>query len=88
MERGIQLTHGHLSGLRDASHRIRQLSERRREVLALIGQDLSNQEIARVLHIEERTVKAHTAALFDQLGLDSRVKLAQVALLNGIQDCT
>ncbi|MFE4513255.1 LuxR C-terminal-related transcriptional regulator [Kitasatospora sp. NPDC056783] len=74
--------------MRAAAVRVRGLSRRRAEVLALIGTDCSNQEIAAALRIEERTVKAHTAALFEQLGVHSRIQLAQAALLVRLEDCT
>ena len=77
----VRPTRHHLAELRNAAVRVRPLSRRRREVPALIGQGLSNQQIARRLHVEERTVKAHTTALFASLGVDSRIKLAQAALL-------
>ncbi|WP_188300990.1 response regulator transcription factor [Streptomyces sp. CBMA156] len=77
-----------MSRLRIAADRAKGLSQRRAQVLALIGTDLSNQEIASLLRIEERTVKAHTAALFAQLGVHSRIQLAQAALLSRLEDCT
>lgn len=82
------LTTDHLSRMRAAADRVRGLSQRRAQVLELIGTDLSNQEIATALRIEERTVKAHTAALFEQLGVCSRIQLAQAALLFRLEDCT
>ncbi|WP_406200883.1 LuxR C-terminal-related transcriptional regulator [Kitasatospora sp. NBC_01560] len=82
------MTHDHLDRLRIAADRTKGLSRRRAEVLDLIGKDFSNQEIAALLQIEERTVKAHTAALFEQLGVGSRIQLAQAALLCRLEDCT
>ncbi|GAA2124554.1 hypothetical protein GCM10009759_76310 [Kitasatospora saccharophila] len=75
----------HLAELRAAAVLVGLLSRRPREVLALIGRGLSNQEIARLPHIEERTAKAHTAALFANIGVDSRTELTQAALLMEIE---
>jgi len=45
------------------------LSPRRREVLSLIAEGLSNAAIAQRLHASERTVEKHVAAIFSALGL-------------------
>lgn len=52
-----------------------ELSPREHEVLELIILARSNREIAIVLGIEERTVKAYVASLFRKTGIDSRVAL-------------
>lgn len=45
------------------------LSLREREVLALIAEGHSNGSVARLLFVSERTVEAHTAAIFQKLDL-------------------
>lgn len=45
------------------------LSEREREVLALLAEGLSNHAIAGRLFVTDRTVEAHNKAIFDKLGL-------------------
>jgi DNA-binding NarL/FixJ family response regulator len=52
------------------------LSIREREVLALVGQGLSNRLIARRLGIAEKTVKAHLTRVFTQIGVTDRVQAA------------
>ncbi len=54
-----------------ARQRHAQLSEREREVLALIVQGLTNKEIGRALGLSPRTVETHRAHLFDKLEVDS-----------------
>lgn len=49
------------------------LTDRQREVLALLAHGHSNAEIALALGIAERTAKAHMAGIFDALAVDSRV---------------
>lgn len=52
------------------------LTKREREVALEAAKGLSNKEIARVLDITERTVKAHLSASFERLGLKDRLQLA------------
>ncbi|MDP3290952.1 MAG: response regulator transcription factor [Sulfuricurvum sp.] len=52
------------------------LSEREREIARYIAQGLSNHQIAEVLEITERTVKAHLLSCYKKLGLNDRVSLA------------
>ena len=49
-----------------------ELSEREREVLALIGQGLSNSEIANRLHISGKTVRNHVTNIFGKLEIAER----------------
>jgi DNA-binding NarL/FixJ family response regulator len=48
------------------------LTEREREVLKLLGQGLSNKEIADALVISENTVKRHLKAIFAKLDVSNR----------------
>ncbi|MCU0263562.1 MAG: response regulator transcription factor [Candidatus Nanopelagicales bacterium] len=52
------------------------LTAREWEVLALIGQGLSNRLVARRLGIAEKTVKAHLTSIFGQIGATDRVQAA------------
>ncbi|WP_406199911.1 LuxR C-terminal-related transcriptional regulator [Kitasatospora sp. NBC_01560] len=77
-----------LDELRRPAARIAELSDRQEEVLRLLVLDLSNREVADRLGITERTVKAHVAALMERLGVDSRLRLALVALFHRMSNCT
>lgn len=59
-----------------ASDRLRLLTEREREVAKAVARGDSNKEIAQQLNITERTVKAHTASLFEKFGVRDRLQLA------------
>jgi pimeloyl-ACP methyl ester carboxylesterase/DNA-binding CsgD family transcriptional regulator len=50
------------------------LSPRERETLSLLGEGLSNSEIAERLGISEKTVRNHLSHLFDKLGVWSRAQ--------------
>lgn len=55
---------------RRASNPLEQLSEREREILALMAQGRSNQAISHRLHLSERTVESHVGSIFSKLGLE------------------
>lgn len=59
-----------------------QLSERELEVLELVGQGLSNREIAEKLFLSEGTVRNYVTALLEKLGLRDRTQLAIFYLKN------
>lgn len=48
-------------------------------MLALVGRGLSNQEIARELHLSEGTVKAHVSSILRGLDVQNRVQAAITA---------
>ncbi|RME86003.1 MAG: DNA-binding response regulator [Caldilineae bacterium] len=50
------------------------LTEREREVWALIAEGLTTQEIARRLHLSENTVKFHCKNLYGKLGVSNRAE--------------
>ena len=50
------------------------LSERELEVLALIAQGLTNQEIGRRLYLSLNTVKVHTRNIYSKLGVNNRTQ--------------
>lgn len=52
--------------------RLAELTPREREVLQLLGQDLSNRQIAERLFIEVGTVKNHVHSILKKLNVDSR----------------
>ncbi len=56
------------------------LTEREREVLALMVEGLSNQEIADRLFLSLGTVKFHAGNIYSKLGVDSRVAAVTLAI--------
>jgi DNA-binding NarL/FixJ family response regulator len=65
-------------------HPADELTDREREVLRLVAEGRSNQEIANVLHISERTARTHVSHVIMKLGLVSRVQAALWAVRNGL----
>ncbi|MEU6646754.1 response regulator transcription factor [Saccharomonospora sp. NPDC046836] len=60
------------------------LSEREREVVALIGEGLSNAEIGGRLHLSEATVKGYVSAVLSKIGAANRVQAALLAYRGGL----
>ncbi|MEW6572122.1 MAG: response regulator transcription factor [Bacillota bacterium] len=60
------------------------LTGREREVLLLLGKNLSNQEIGNALYLSESTVKTHLRSIFRKLGVRNRVEALVVAHRLGI----
>jgi DNA-binding NarL/FixJ family response regulator len=61
-----------------------QLSNREREVLAMVAEGLQNKQIARRLGISEKTVKAHLTGVFRAIGVTDRTQAALWAERNRI----
>ncbi|MEV7281642.1 response regulator transcription factor [Streptomyces sp. NPDC093111] len=59
--------------------RLAALSERERSVLGLIGEGLTNRQIAKRLYLSEKTVKNHISRLLTKLGVERRVQAAVIA---------
>jgi DNA-binding NarL/FixJ family response regulator len=72
--------------LRDApdDSRIRSLTEREREVLALVGQGLNNEEIGARLYLSPLTAKTHVSRIMSKLLARDRVQLVVTAYESGL----
>lgn len=60
------------------------LTEREREVIALVGEGLKNQQIAERLYISGTTVRHHLTSIFSKLGLSDRLELLLYAYRHGL----
>ncbi|MBW8009619.1 MAG: response regulator transcription factor [Chloroflexi bacterium] len=60
------------------------LSERDVDILRLLGQGMSNQEIAETLFLSEKTVRNRLSLVFKQLNLKNRTEAALYALRKGL----
>lgn len=70
--------------MRAPNEGIASLTERERTVIALVGEGRSNQEIARVLGISERTARTHVSNILGKLDLGSRTQAALLAVKTGL----
>jgi DNA-binding NarL/FixJ family response regulator len=79
---------GHFSHARRAPTEARRdvgaLTEREREVLALLAQGLSNGELADTLHVTLPTVKTHVSRILAKLGARDRTQLVIIAYEAGL----
>ncbi len=71
-------------GPRAEPEALHQLTEREREVLALLGRGMSNKEIAAQLSISEKTAKFHVSSILGKLGLADRTQAALFASKHGL----
>ncbi|MFF8652960.1 response regulator [Streptomyces huasconensis] len=55
------------------------LTDREREILALVGEGLTNREIGTRLYLAEKTVKNNISRLLAKLGVERRVQAAVIA---------
>ncbi len=64
--------------------KIASLTEREREIVALICEGLQNTDISARLHISAITVRNHLSAIFGKLGVTGRLELAIYAFRHGL----
>ena len=60
------------------------LTKREVEILKLLCEDMSNDEISRILFISPRTVDGHRANIINKLGVKGKVGLVKYALKNNL----
>lgn len=73
-----------VSGARTTAATPRALSQRQREVLQLIAEGHTNQQIGERLFISESTVKKHVSSVFQKLELSTRAEAAAWAWKHGL----
>ena len=64
--------------------RLARLTEREREVLSLVAEGLSNDEIAGRLYLSPLTTKTHVSRIMTKLGARDRAQLVVIAYESGL----
>ncbi|HET9221011.1 MAG TPA: response regulator transcription factor [Roseiflexaceae bacterium] len=64
--------------------RIAMLTDREREVIALVGEGLKNKQIGDRLSITETTVRHHLTSIFAKFGVESRLEMVIFAHRHGL----
>jgi DNA-binding NarL/FixJ family response regulator len=67
----------------DVSHRAL-LTPREEEVVKLVAEAYTNDEIGALLHISKKTVERHRANILEKLGMRDRVELTRYAIRRGL----
>jgi NarL family two-component system response regulator LiaR len=60
------------------------LTDRETEVLSLLARGKANKQIASILYVSEKTVKAHVSSILMKLGVQSRTQAALYAVRTGL----
>jgi DNA-binding NarL/FixJ family response regulator len=60
------------------------LTPREEEILKLVAEAHTNDEIAELLHISKKTVERHRANILEKLGMRDRVQLTRYAIRRGL----
>ncbi|MFD6953314.1 DNA-binding response regulator [Nocardiopsis sp. TSRI0078] len=68
----------------EAAARLDVLTDRERDVLALVGRGMSNQEIGAELHLSPATARTHVGRVLAKLGARDRVGLVVIAYETGL----
>ena len=67
-----------------AESKVRQLTEREKEIVGLVSQGLQNKQIAERLFISHLTVRHHLTSIFEKVGVSSRLELILYAFNEGL----
>jgi DNA-binding NarL/FixJ family response regulator len=65
-----------------ANETLKSLTKRELEILRLVAEGLSNEEIAKRIFISDKTVKTHLTNIFDKLQVNNRFKAALLVMPN------
>ena len=71
---------------RDRSDPYNQLTDREKDVLKLVAEGYTTQEVADILVISPKTVEGHKTSLMSKLDIHSRIDLVKYAVRRGIID--
>jgi DNA-binding NarL/FixJ family response regulator len=69
---------------RNGEESLSPLTPRETEVIKLVAESYTNQQIAEALTISEKTVERHRANILEKLGMRDRVELTRYAIRNGL----
>ena len=71
-------------GLENSNYFIPKLTTREKEILALIIQEFTTEEMAKKLYVSTKTVESHRSNLIQKLGVKNTAGLVRVAFEKGL----
>lgn len=74
-----------LTGRGEEGARLAKLTDREKEVMSLVAQGFTSEEIAERLHRSVHTIHSHRVHIIEKLGLHSRAELMRYAVLLGLK---
>ena len=80
----LRLNDQHRSSQQEVSAVVGRLTSREREILQLLGEGLSDEDIASRLFVSPKTVRNQMVSILNKLGTDSRLQALVVAIRYGI----
>jgi DNA-binding NarL/FixJ family response regulator len=69
-----------------AAGEVRALTERERQVLALLADGRTNRQIGAALYMSPKTASVHVSRILEKLGAQTRVQAAAVAVRLGLDN--
>lgn len=76
----------YLSGVKSHEAGPNELTPREREILILVADGKTSNQIARLLQISEKTVDTHTAHIYEKLGIQNRIQAVKYAIRANLID--
>ena len=64
------------------------LNQREREIVKFVGQGLNTRKIAKRLFLSESTIRHHLTAIYEKVGVSSRLELLIFAYRTGFEHCS
>ena len=88
MDPRLEACKDHIASLGDDVNQLNSLTPREKEVLYWLSQGFSNQNIAKVMYLSEKTVKNHVSRILKKLDFSDRTQAAVFAWKTGLAQNT
>jgi len=88
MDPRLEVREDHIISLEDDANQLNHLTPREKEVLYWLSQGFSNQNIAKLMYLSEKTVKNHVSRILKKLDLSDRTQAAVFAWKTGLAQNT
>lgn len=86
LSKGIKIDRATANGNSQDHRLFRNLTEREKQVIRLVAEGHTSEEVGEILGITTKTISRHRARILEKLDLDSTVDLVKFAIRNGLAD--